>query len=99
MIVEGDTEIVLLLFALPTLPKSHHALNQKGTTVTAIDAHHCPGAVMLVFEPPAGGDGDSSGARGRTVLHSGDMRACDALLAHPLLAARCRGCELFLDTT
>lgn len=37
-------------------------------TVTALDANHCPGAIMLLFEVPAG-----QGQVTR-VLHTGDCR-------------------------
>lgn len=40
----------------------------QGVTVTAIDANHCPGAVMLLFEVP-GTDGSIT-----RVLHTGDCR-------------------------
>jgi hypothetical protein len=40
----------------------------QGVTVTAIDANHCPGAIMLLFEVPVA---DGSITR---VLHTGDFR-------------------------
>lgn len=40
----------------------------EGVTVTAVDANHCPGAVMLLFEVPRVGGGVT------TVLHTGDCR-------------------------
>lgn len=40
----------------------------EGVTVTAIDANHCPGAVMLLFEVPKASGGVT------TVLHTGDCR-------------------------
>jgi L-ascorbate metabolism protein UlaG (beta-lactamase superfamily) len=40
----------------------------QGVTVTAIDANHCPGAVMLLFEVPA-----PDGTVNR-ILHTGDCR-------------------------
>jgi DNA cross-link repair 1A protein len=63
---------------------------EEGVTVTAVDANHCPGAVMLFFETPQG-----------RVLHSGDCRASSSMQQNPVLQrARARGLELlFLDTT
>jgi L-ascorbate metabolism protein UlaG (beta-lactamase superfamily) len=40
----------------------------QGVTVTAIDANHCPGAVMLLFEVPT-----LDGSVNR-ILHTGDCR-------------------------
>ncbi|XP_033103339.1 DNA cross-link repair 1 protein-like [Anneissia japonica] len=44
-------------------------LNSITITVTLIDAHHCPGAVMFLFEGYFG-----------TILYTGDFRFCDAML-------------------
>ncbi len=53
-----------------------HPLNQpfevEGVRVTFIDANHCPGAVMALFEPPLG-------AGARPVLHTGDCRLVPAM--------------------
>ncbi|WIA09950.1 hypothetical protein OEZ85_010163 [Tetradesmus obliquus] len=64
----------------------------QGVTVTAIDANHCPGAVMLLFEVP--------GAEGSVtrILHTGDCRWQDALRSGSCLA-RMRVDTLMLDTT
>ena len=36
----------------------------EGTTITLVEANHCPGAIMIVAEPPSG----------PPVLHTGDAR-------------------------
>lgn len=51
-----------------------------GLYVTCIDANHCPGAVIFLFETIP-----FSGKRSYT-LHCGDFRVCRAMLEHPNLA-------------
>jgi Cft2 family RNA processing exonuclease len=46
-----------------------------GFQVTLIDANHCPGAVMMLFE------GEKMGK----VLHTGDFRVSEEMLQHPAL--------------
>jgi ATP-dependent DNA ligase I len=62
-----------------------------GVTVVAVDANHCPGAVMLLFALPDG----------RRFIHTGDFRYDDSMTHSPHLQAwREAGVEkLFLDTT
>ncbi|CDJ61766.1 DNA cross-link repair protein, putative [Eimeria maxima] len=55
-----------LIFRLPI----GQPINIKGVYVTLIDANHCPGAVMFLFEGP--GVGRS--------LHCGDFRYCPTML-------------------
>ena len=72
------------------------ALNQPffvdGIRCVFLDAHHCPGSAMILFEPP-----------GRPpVLHTGDCRCCPEMRQEPLLAGLAGGrgrVSLFLDTT
>ncbi|KAL8153080.1 hypothetical protein V2J09_010840 [Rumex salicifolius] len=73
--------------ALEVLP-----LNQRitinGIHVTCFDANHCPGAVVILFEPP----------NGKAVLHTGDFRFSEEMAW--LTAERmCPIHTLILDTT
>jgi DNA cross-link repair 1A protein len=74
----------------------------EGSVVTFIDANHCPGAVMIVFEGGVEGGGGGGGGviRRRPVLHTGDARLVASMQDHPVLH-RLRGskCDLILDTT
>lgn len=60
--------------------------SREMVTVTPIDANHCPGAVMFLFE----------GYFGR-ILHTGDFRCHAAHLAHAALREPVDA--LFLDNT
>ncbi|KAL2652826.1 hypothetical protein R1flu_020954 [Riccia fluitans] len=67
-------------------------MNEKfkicGVDVTFIDANHCPGSVMIIFEPP----------NGEAILHTGDFRFCSAMADNSsLLSTRVH--TLILDTT
>ncbi|OWM84086.1 hypothetical protein CDL15_Pgr009333 [Punica granatum] len=67
-------------------------LNEKisiaGIDVTCFDANHCPGSIVILFEPP----------NGEAVLHTGDFRFSEEMVANPLLQAS-RIHTLILDTT
>ncbi|KAG6542227.1 hypothetical protein Mapa_016355 [Marchantia paleacea] len=67
-------------------------LNEKfkicGVDVTFIDANHCPGSVMILFEPP----------NGEAVLHTGDFRFCSAMIDNASLQSTSVH-TLILDTT
>ena len=62
----------------------------EGCRVTFLDANHCPGAAMLLFEPPG---------CAVPVLHTGDARLVPAMQREgALLEVRGRA-DLILDTT
>ena len=65
----------------------------EGGRVTLIDANHCPGAVLFLFELPGG----------RTALHVGDFRYERRMAEHPAIRSlplRGRTMDLlYLDTT
>eukprot|EP00941_MAST-03F_sp_MAST-3F-sp1_P005604 g5604.t1 len=59
------------------------------TNVTLIDANHCPGAVMFLFE--------GSHIPGGTILHTGDFRFCKTKMLSPLMGRQID--TLYLDNT
>ncbi|CAJ1973604.1 unnamed protein product [Sphenostylis stenocarpa] len=67
-------------------------LNQKvevaGVDVTCFDANHCPGSILILFQPP----------NGKVVLHTGDFRFSEEMTINPLLQT-CPIDTLILDTT
>ncbi|KAL3684327.1 hypothetical protein R1sor_002349 [Riccia sorocarpa] len=67
-------------------------MNEKlkicGVDVTFIDANHCPGSVMILFEPP----------NCEAVLHTGDFRFCSAMADNSALLSTTVH-TLILDTT
>ncbi|KAG2491739.1 hypothetical protein HYH03_009902 [Edaphochlamys debaryana] len=64
----------------------------EGVRLTLVDANHCPGAAMVIAQPPPGA--------GPPVLHTGDCRLAphvrDSPALQPLVGSRC---TLVLDTT
>ena len=65
------------------------AVTLEGVRATFLDANHCPGAAMLLFERPGR----------RAVLHTGDCRLTAAARAMPQLEAVRGEVDLVLDTT
>ncbi|KAG9458022.1 hypothetical protein H6P81_002530 [Aristolochia fimbriata] len=67
-------------------------LNQKicisGVDVTFMDANHCPGSVIIFFEPP----------NKKPVLHTGDFRYSEEMTSCAILQS-CHIHTLILDTT
>ena len=68
------------------------SIEVEGARVTALDAGHCPGALMFLFE-----------AEGHRALHTGDCRASPDVVAAAAAACRPPGGggldTLYLDTT
>ena len=80
-----------LLIVLPTNESTILPLDEEGIeklTVTAIDANHCPGALMFLFE----------GYFGR-ILYTADFRYFDGMLDNPVLNAENTITQLYLDNT
>uniref|UniRef100_A0A1D1Z370 DNA cross-link repair 1A protein n=1 Tax=Anthurium amnicola TaxID=1678845 RepID=A0A1D1Z370_9ARAE len=67
-------------------------LNEKisvaGVDLTCLDANHCPGSIIILFEPP----------NGKPVLHTGDFRFCEEMASSSILQS-CHVHTLILDTT
>ena len=67
---------------------SSTASSSSTCTVTAIDANHCPGAIMLLFQGTFG-----------TILHTGDFRFHSKMLTHPALLNIQTIDRIYLDNT
>ncbi|KAK9102401.1 hypothetical protein Sjap_019655 [Stephania japonica] len=67
-------------------------LNQKmrieGVDIMCFDANHCPGAIIILFEP----------ANGKTILHTGDFRFSEEMVNNSILKSSSIH-TLILDTT
>ncbi|KAF8657812.1 hypothetical protein HU200_059974 [Digitaria exilis] len=67
-------------------------LNKKitisGVNLTCFDANHCPGSIIILFEPP----------NGKAVLHTGDFRFSSEMVDNPVLQSS-HIHTLILDTT
>ncbi|WFD31710.1 DNA cross-link repair protein PSO2/SNM1 [Malassezia sp. CBS 17886] len=67
-----------------------------GVQVTCIDANHCPGACLMLFEGPR--TGHAGAPRNFRYLHCGDFRASPWQVAHPAVSGR-KMDIIYLDTT
>ncbi|XP_057985792.1 uncharacterized protein LOC110662260 isoform X2 [Hevea brasiliensis] len=63
----------------------NQTINIAGIDVTCLDANHCSGSIIILFEPP-------------NVLHTGDFRFCEKM-ASMIALQRCHIHTLILDTT
>ncbi|XP_060208244.1 DNA cross-link repair protein PSO2/SNM1 isoform X2 [Lycium barbarum] len=63
-------------------------INIAGIDITCFDANHCPGSLIILFEPP----------NGKAVLHTGDFRFCEEMTRNSILQT-CGVHTLILDTT
>lgn len=84
------------LHPLPMHSKTVIDANGRPISVTLLDANHCPGAVMFLFEPP----------NGKQILHVGDFRwSREVMLDQPQLKQFWQGSngirldDIYLDTT
>ncbi|KAM3275363.1 hypothetical protein ACQJBY_043992 [Aegilops geniculata] len=59
-----------------------------GVNLTCFDANHCPGSIIILFEPP----------NGKAVLHTGDFRFSSEMSNNPVLQSS-HIHTLILDTT
>lgn len=89
----------LVMEQIGVAPEFIHVLNleerikiQNNIYVTLIDANHCPGACIFLFEIL--GENNSK----KRILHTGDFRATTKHINHPLLRASSLDI-LYLDTT
>ncbi|XP_076887323.1 uncharacterized protein LOC143537431 [Bidens hawaiensis] len=84
-------KLVNLKIGIPFAKIEILPLNQKinidGVDVTCFDANHCPGAIIILFEPP----------NGKAVLHTGDFRFTEDMTQICSLQTRVH--TLVLDTT
>ncbi|EIW71463.1 hypothetical protein TREMEDRAFT_28150, partial [Tremella mesenterica DSM 1558] len=111
----SETTANLIIHMLGVEPKWVHGLpndipfempNTGGVTVTPMEANHCPGSSIFLFEGRqtvnAGDSGFTSPYVGSKrvfrYLHCGDFRACPKMVLHPAIAkAKIDTC--YLDTT
>ena len=111
----SETTANLIIHMLGVEPHWVHGLpnnvpfempNTGGVTVIPIEANHCPGSSIFLFEgPQTVNAGDSTfrspyvgSKRSFRYLHCGDFRACPKMVLHPAIAkAKIDTC--YLDTT
>ncbi|KZS90720.1 DRMBL-domain-containing protein [Sistotremastrum niveocremeum HHB9708] len=105
----------LIIHMLDVDPKWVHPLpnnvktlvpDSGGVSVTVIEANHCPGSSLFLFEGPQTTNAGDSNFRSPFVgskrtfryLHCGDFRACPQHVLHPSIKGKHLD-QIYLDTT
>ncbi|CAK8542670.1 unnamed protein product [Lathyrus sativus] len=71
----------------------HQPVLIDGSSITLIDANHCPGAVQFLFQVPF------SEQQSTRYVHTGDFRFTPEMILEPALASFIGADAVFLDTT
>ncbi|KAI8335513.1 DNA repair metallo-beta-lactamase-domain-containing protein [Chlamydoabsidia padenii] len=86
---------------LKVLPMNQPTFVLPSIKVTLIDANHCPGSVLFIFDIKLQHSGNNEGSTWVRHLHTGDFRANPEMCLHPLIRQPENPVidTLYLDTT